>query len=495
MPKVSSPPSDRESTLLVLVRGAVMGIATAVALKLSSDPDLWGHLRYGQDFLSALTVPSSDAYSFTSDRAWINHEWLAEALFAFVYRLGGTIALAILTAALVLAALAIARWSARRSGMGGWRLELLTATVFALGVAPLAQTLRPQTISAPMFAGLLALIREFDRGRHRVSFALPLLFLAWANLHGAWVMAGGVLAIWTFVRTAQAASHRVRLVLLGAGVASAVATFVNPYGVQLWRFLIETVRFERGDIVEWGSLSSTPIMLLPWTATVAIAIVALTRSRREHLAYFIVCFFLGAASFQVIRLVPFFSLSVLLLLAPLLAAGSRTVRAPIDARGWAGALLIWMICVASSSLGDGRVGCLQTRGSFFIDEQAGSFLRENEATGRLVVWFDWGEYVSWHFGPDLKVSMDGRRETVYSAAMLREHITFYRNGPGAREFLERLSPDYVWLPKSLPVSAMIADWGWTPILATEKSTVWARGHLRSSWRAPPPLTSSCFPAA
>jgi hypothetical protein len=492
---VSSKPSNRESTVLALVRGAVMGIATAVALQLSSDPDLWGHLRYGQDFLSTLTVPSSDIYSFTSDRAWINHEWLTEALLAFVYRLGGTIGLAILAAAVVLAALAIARWSARRAGVAGWRLEALTATVFALGVAPLTQTLRPQAISVPLFAALLALIRELDRERYRVAVALPLVFLAWANLHGAWVMAGGVLAIWTFVRTAQINSNRVRLVLLSAGVASAVATLVNPYGVQLWRFLFETVRFERGDIVEWGSLRSTPIMFLPWTATIAIALLALARSRREHLAYFAVCLFLGVASFQVIRLVPFFSLSVLLLLGPLLAVGPAAVRAHLDARGWVGALLIWLICVAASTTGHAPVGCLQTRGSFFIDEQAGSFLRENNATGRLVAWFDWGEYVSWHFGPALKVSMDGRRETVYSADVLRAHNEFYRNRPGAREFLGRLSPDYVWLPKSLPVSAMITSWGWTPIFETATSTVWARGHLRNSWRPPPPLTSSCFPAA
>jgi hypothetical protein len=492
---ITSTPSDRESTLLVLVRGAVMGIAVAVALQLSSDPDLWGHLRSGEDFLSTFTVPSSDVYSFTSDRTWINHEWLTDVVLASAYRLGGTVALAILAGVLVLAALVVARWSARRAGVGGWRLEALTAAVFALGVAPLAQTLRAQAISAPLFVLLLALMRELDRERYRVAFALPLLFLVWANLHGAWVMAGGVLAIWTFVRAAQTPSPRVRLVLLGAGVLSAAATLVNPYGAELWRFLFETVRFARGDIVEWRSLRSTPIMFLPWLATVAIALLALARARREQLAYFAVCLFLGVSSFQVIRLVPFFSLSVLLLLGPLLAGSPANVRTRLDARGWAGASIIWTICVASSTIGQARVGCLQTRGAFFVDEQAASFLRENQATGRLVVWFDWGEYVSWHFGPALKVSMDGRRETVYSAALLQAHNEFYRNESGAREFLERLSPDYIWLPKTLPVSPMITGWGWTTIFETGRSTVWARGKLRTTWRTPAPPTSSCFPAA
>ena len=71
-------------------------------------------------------------------------------------------------------------------------------------LAPLTQTLRPQAISAPLFVALLALMRELDRERYRLALALPLLFLAWANLHGAWEMAGGVLAIWTLVRAAQA---------------------------------------------------------------------------------------------------------------------------------------------------------------------------------------------------------------------------------------------------------------------------------------------------
>ena len=492
---LSSTPSGRQSTALALARGGVLGVATAVALQFSSDPDLWGHLRYGLDWLSSFSVHTTDVYSFTSDRPWINHEWLAEALFAATYRVGGTIALAILNAAIVLAALGVARWSARRSGMAGWRLDVLTAAVFLFGVAPLTQTLRPQATSSLLFVILLAVIRELDSGRYRMAFALPLLFLAWANLHGAWVMAGGILAIWTFVRIVQVPSHRVRLALLGAGVASAAATLVNPYGIELWRFLIETVRFERSDIVEWGSLFSTPIMFVPWTATVAIAVLAFARSRREHWAYFAVCLFLAVASFRVIRLVPFFSLAVLLLPGPLLAGSTAPVRASIDARGLIGASVIWMICVASTTVGPLRVGCLQRRGSFSIDERAAAFLRENKATGKLVVWFDWGEYVSWHFGPNLKVSMDGRRETVYSEPFLQAHNAFYRNAPGAQEFLERLSPDYVWLPRSLPVSARIADWGWMPIFETDRSTVWARGHLRGVWLPPPPVTSSCFPAA
>ena len=38
--------------------------------------------------------------------------------------------------------------------------------------------------------------------------------------------------------------------------------------------------------------------------------------------------------------------------------------------------------------------------------------------------FDWGEYVLWHLSPQIKVSIDGRRETVYSDPIYAENLRF-----------------------------------------------------------------------
>ncbi|HKT78944.1 MAG TPA: hypothetical protein VJP86_01905, partial [Vicinamibacterales bacterium] len=485
---------QRDAPALVLARGALAGIATAMALQLKSDPDLWGHLRLGLDFWSTLTVPTSDVYSFTSDSAWINHEWLWDVLIAPIYQFAGAAGLAMFTAAIVLAAIAVARWSFSRANVGGWAAEILTAGVLLLGVAPLTQTLRAQAFSSLLFVVLLTLMREFDRSHsRRVLAAFPLLFLAWANIHGAWVMGGAVLAIWIAFRTIGLGTLRERVLLVGAGVAAATATFVNPYGIELWRFLIETVRYERSDIIEWGSVLSRPAMLLPWAITAAIAIAAATRARRTEAPYVVICLFLAVSSFQVIRVVPFFSIAVLLLLAPLLVTPAAG-RVQVSFREVGAATMIWAVCVASASVGEARVGCLRASDNLRIDEQAAQFLRDNRAAGRLLVWFDWGEYVSWHFGSTLKVSMDGRRETVYSATFIAAHNEFYRNGPGARAFIQRLEPDFVWLPKSLPVSASIADWGWTPVFQTSTSIVWARTN-RPDWRFPASVDNGCFPSA
>jgi hypothetical protein len=113
----------------------------------------------------------------------------------------------------------------------------------------------------------------------------------------------------------------------------------------------------------------------------------------------------------------------------------------------------------------------------------------------MITWFNWGEYVIWHFGPDLQVSMDGRRETVYTEATLQAHRRFLQQGFAAWPALEIKNPDYIWLPRAVPVTGMLTGSGWHPLIATPTSIVWSR--TRAVSEANPPATggefSSCFP--
>ena len=72
--------------------------------------------------------------------------------------------------------------------------------------------------------------------------------------------------------------------------------------------------------------------------------------------------------------------------------------------------------------------------------------------GRLVTFFDWGQYAIWHLSPRLLVSMDGRRETVYSDARLDEHGAILRGTPEGLFVLEEWQPEYVWLPATSHVT-------------------------------------------
>ncbi len=55
-----------------------------------ADNDLWGHVLFGRDMLSQHALPRTDTYSYTATGApWVNHEWLAQVLFAVAYGIGG----------------------------------------------------------------------------------------------------------------------------------------------------------------------------------------------------------------------------------------------------------------------------------------------------------------------------------------------------------------------------------------------------------------------
>src|SRR5688572_26835224 len=77
----------RMLTRLTHTLALAFGIAAVLTLTAltRADVDLWGHLRFGLDILETRSLHSVDPYSFTSDRPWLNHEWLAEVVIALAW--------------------------------------------------------------------------------------------------------------------------------------------------------------------------------------------------------------------------------------------------------------------------------------------------------------------------------------------------------------------------------------------------------------------------
>ena len=114
------------------------------------------------------------------------------------------------------------------------------------------------------------------------------------------------------------------------------------------------------------------------------------------------------------------------------------------------------------------------------------------AGSRILTYFDYGEYAIWHLAPRLRVSMDGRRETVYSAGTIAEHAAFYRDPVGRADYPDRLRADAVWVPNGASFDRALRPRGWTPVFEGPVSTVWIRAgggpHVTRNLTAP-----RCFP--
>jgi hypothetical protein len=153
--------SWRDLLVTLLVTCTILFVFSHTA----ADPDLWAHVRFGLDLWDAKQVVRQDTYSYTSgDAAWINHEWLAEALFAGVYRTSGTAGLIGLKVALTLGILGGAYAHLRSRGLSVPRGSI-TLLAVSLLLSPGLVSIRPHIFTYLCYVVLLACLSSAEAGR------------------------------------------------------------------------------------------------------------------------------------------------------------------------------------------------------------------------------------------------------------------------------------------------------------------------------------------
>lgn len=407
--------------------GAVPVVAFA-ALASAADPDLWGHLRFGLDILRTHTLTSIDPYAFTADRAWINHEWLSEVAFALAYRLGDATGLLVLKTIVVGTALGAVWW---RSAGCDPRLRFAALATAAWGGLGLTITVRPQLWTFVILAWLLPCLETHP-------WCAPLLFVAAANLHGGWIVLLTIAGVWAVDRAWRTRDVRQPALVLAA---CAVATLVTPYGWTLWKFLGETVRMERPGILEWQPVDAAqPLAWIPWVvATVAL----LYRTVRAPSIWGPALLAFAVAALRVKRLVPLYVLVTIVQTLPpreTIRVSVEPVRRLIEVAAEAAILITLFVVIGP------QARCLKSASLWRPDPVVAPTIET--LSGRVAVWFSWGEYVIWHRGGPVRVSMDGRRETVYTEATLDRQGAVAAGASDGVAWIATERPDYLWYPAS-----------------------------------------------
>jgi hypothetical protein len=267
--------------------------------------------------------------------------------------------------------------------------------------------------------------------------------------------------------------------VIAAVVSAALATALNPYGVHLWWFLLDTVRVSRPYIEEWQ-----PVYRLQgwawlfWLLPAILAAGAAIRARfRIEPAYGLFVLLLASTSLLVSRLDAFFTLAVAFLLAEPLAANwpRRTADAITQKRIQLLRPALALVVIVLVPLVASRAARIQIGHPPMPEREAAEFVERAGLRGRVLIWFDWGEYVIWHFSPRLRVSIDGRRETVYSDGLIARHMAFYLGDAAAIDLPTRIAADYIWVPRWIPVVPQLRENGWAPLFEGPQSVILARG--------------------
>lgn len=299
-----------------------VALPTLAALIASlSSVDLAYQLRAGAEILDGRGIPTVDTWTFTAaGTPWVDQQWGAQVLLALIYRGAGWTGLVVLRAALAAVIFGCLFEIGRRRGLGLRRSAWLTLAAFVIAAAALG--LRPQIMGMALFALVLLLVS--DRRRHPGRlWAVPLIVLIWANVHGSFFLGPLALGL-AWLEDLHDRVDRSSRTLLVAVIAAAAAC-VTPSGPTVWGYAVglSVNPAVTARITEWLPTSLRDITGLLFFGS-ALAVVTLIARRGHAVAWPTLVWlmvFLGIGTYAV-RGVAWWALAAVPVVAALLPAGA-----------------------------------------------------------------------------------------------------------------------------------------------------------------------------
>ncbi len=220
-----------------------------------NDGDTFWHLVAGGWIIDHGAIPHTDPFSFTfQGKPWLMHEWLAEVVMAFVFRLCGWSGLALLTAtAIGLTVWLVARVASRWLGSIALWLTVL------LGLAMIGPHLlvRPHILILPILAAWIGELVEARAEDRKPGWWLIGLMIVWANMHGSFLL--GLCLICPFALEALliAPANKKRAGVIGwggFGVVALIASLLTPHGLDGLMFPIKLLLMPGiAGVNEWAA--------------------------------------------------------------------------------------------------------------------------------------------------------------------------------------------------------------------------------------------------
>lgn len=462
-----------------------------------TDPDLWGHLHFGQAFIAQGHLLRHDIYSYSAPgHPWRDHEWLAEVVMALVYNAGGVVGLKLWK--LVCSALTVVFIAETEAETGaGSTLQIAVTLGAAFGLI-LQSQFRPQMFTFVMLSGLLVLLaRDNYRRDAPLWIAIPLMAL-WANLHGGFFVGIATLALYSGVATvcdlAAGAGWRRGLKLGAITVAAAAATLLNPYGFGMWETVAHALRnpYTRDIVTDWHPLlyamgaqwryarSGTFLYADLIAMVIALGAAFAVEPHGGDLPLVAVAAMMACAAFLSVRNLALAAIAVSAPLARHVTLVVRRWRAGADPPATRSPNRWLILALCAGLVIDG--GLFSRHLAFDQRYPAGAvaFMRAHDLHGNVLAEFQWGEYVIWHAVPPDRVFIDGRYDTVYPLKVIRAYLNFYFDLPGASATLSAYPNEFVLIPPQAPAARLMTrSKDWTLLYRDRTALLYARADSRA----------------
>jgi hypothetical protein len=442
-----------------------MVFVLAVRQSVSIDPDLWWHLKAGQQIIDTRSIPHTDDYSFTKQGSeWVAHEWLSEVIMEGIYRFSGLVGLVTIFSLIIV----IALWLTYRRCDGKPYAAGIAILLAAAASSPLFG-IRPQMLTLLLASIYIVLLERFDPKEHtrRLWWLVPLMLL-WVNLHAGWALGVALITLYSVRAVLDGEWNHVRPLVTVLLVCTAVVP-LNPNGFRMFSYPYETLTSESmaAFIQEWASPDFHKVMYLPLAILLLSTFAAMALSpTRARLGEIFVVLITALGALRSVRHIPIFSLFA----APVLA---RHLWAIARDRGWdklltgdearpngIKLLINIILLLAPLALGVSRVWHFASHQRNYVmirnPVAAVEFLKSQGLPGPIYNRYGWGGYLIYQLYPEYRVYIDGRAD-VYGDAFFTEAMRTYDGAGDWANSLDRHGIKTVLISPDAPLASLLRN--------------------------------------
>jgi hypothetical protein len=496
-------PSVRDLVFLLAFWALLMGPLSNRPL---ADADIGWHIRTGEQILATHSLPRADPFSSTMQgQPWFAWEWLYDALLGIVHRamgLNGVVWLAALLMATTFALL-LSQMLKRGTGIA----VAVPLWLLALGAASIHLFARPHIVSWLFSVLWFVVLERWEQGSAPawLRWFFPASMVLWVNLHGGWLFGMMLLALYTLAAFVESLRSPDALARIGSAhraramgwtfAASAVATVVNPYGLQLHthiyrylgnRYLMDhIVEFHSPDFHGWAQRCFVLILVL-------VLIAAAGSREKIRVSHWLVVLLAAYSGVYAVRNLPVSAMLLALIAGPRLsdwlvslgenpgawrplrrcaawlsdfAARAGTQESQLHGHLWPALALIATLAIC---LGGGRLGSRQLVSAQFdaqhLPSGAVGFLSREHSTEPIFGPDQWGGYFIYRLHPQRQVVIDDRHD-LYGSDRFREYLMIMQGEPGWRDLVEKWRIHTLVLPAGCTLANLLGEipHGWRTV--------------------------------
>ena len=465
-----------ERTIRIVSAIAISALMAAIFFALTqpiSSADFWWHLATGKWIWNNHSLLEADPFNFMtfpeepplSRNFILKQYWFSQILLYLVYLAGGFKGLIILRAIVLTAMFYGLFVLLRRAGTGRLPAAMLVFVSWWIVVREFTYIgLKPQMFSSMLGVMLVLVLEEMRRRKRWALYALPLMMMLWANMHGGYVLGVLMIALYSAGMAMRKTGGRDIYISCAAAI---LLSLLNPSGYNAFLhiaipILDPNLSSNPANVVEHisvfsysgigGVMRRLPVFAVLIFVSAASFIPSFLRIRNMRVEILLVYILLLAMAVSAARYVVFFATIAVFMtafnLAGLLSSLWQRVsglRHALAASTLISVLIVLTMTAAAASEGYRSTGLRYQRP--YDDSYGGAvdYLKQNNIRGRMFNDYGPGGFLIWALYPDAEVFSDSRglyhkgRETAQRAM---DNPFYAPAGSFGVPLYKRLSSDY-----------------------------------------------------